>query len=327
MLLSARFVKEAAARQGFDACGLAPAAPLRPERREQVARWLAEGRHGTMDYLARHADKRADPRLLVEGARTVVSLALNYFPACHPAHFDFAYYAYGRDYHDVVRGRLHALMAELAGAVGIPPERLGRGFCDTAPVDERYWAVEAGLGWTGRNAQLIVPGRGSYFFLAELVLTLAADVYDRPLPNGCGRCRACLDACPTGALQPGEGLDARRCLSYLTIENRGPLPEGTGAAMGRCIYGCDRCQRVCPHNRRAVPTAVGDFRPSPDFLAMTPRAWARLSVDDYRKLFKGSAVKRAKYEGLMRNIHALRFPEGDGPPEEGRSPGDGKTEP
>lgn len=303
--LSASAVKDAARRHGFDACGLAEAGPVSPGRQADVARWLAEGRCGAMDYLRRHAGLRADPRRVVPGARTVVSLALNYYPERHPEAFDFAYYAYGRDYHDVVRVRLRALLAELAEGAGMPPETLGRGFCDTGPVDERYWAVVAGLGWWGRNAQLIIPGCGSYFFLAELIVTLPADVYDRPVANGCGACRACLTACPTGALSPDAGLDARRCLSYLTIENRGPLPPGTAAAMGRCLYGCDRCQQTCPHNRRAVPTRVADFRPSSDFLAMTPQAWACLTPDDYRRLFRGSAVKRAKYEGLRRNIDAL----------------------
>lgn len=304
-ILSASLVKAAARRHGFDACGLAEAGPVDARRQAEVARWLADGRHASMDYLVRHAAMRADPRSVVPGARTVVSLALNYYPACRPQAFDFAAYAYGRDYHDVVRSRLRSLLAELASDAGLAPDELGRGFCDTGPVDERYWAVCCGIGWWGRNAQLIIPGCGSYFFLAELILTIPADVYDRPVPDGCGSCRACLSACPTGALDPRHGLDARRCLSFLTIENRGPLPPGTGAAMGRCLYGCDRCQQACPHNRHAVPTTVPDFRPSDDFLAMTPKAWARLTPDDYRRLFRGSAVKRAKFDGLRRNIDAV----------------------
>lgn len=318
--LQARAVKDAARRHGFDACGLAPAEAVEADRRALVAQWLAEGCNASMDYLRRHLELRVDPRRVVPGALTVVSLALNYFPAAHPQAFDFAYYAYGRDYHDVVRARLHGLLAEMAGWVGLPPGELGRGFCDTGPIDERYWAVRCGLGWQGRNAQLILPGRGSYFFLAELVLTLPADTYDAPLPGGCGDCGACLAACPTHALDGRHGLDARRCLSYLTIEHRGSLPPGTGRHMGRCLYGCDRCQRVCPHNRHAEPTAVDDFRPSPDFLAMTAEAWARLSPDDYRRLFRGSAVKRAKYEGLRRNIDAVLAAGGLDVPPAGDSP-------
>lgn len=311
-ILSASLVKAAARRHGFDACGLAEAAPVDARRQADVARWLADGRHASMDYLARHAALRADPRRVVPGARTVVSLALNYYPACRPQTFDFAAYAYGRDYHDVVRARLRSLLAELASGAGLAPDELGRGFCDTGPVDERYWAVRCGLGWWGRNAQLIIPGCGSYFFLSELILTLPADSYDSPVPDGCGPCRACLSACPTGALDPGRGLDARRCLSYLTIENRGSLPPGAGEAMGRCLYGCDRCQQACPHNRHAAPTAVPDFRPSADFLAMTPEAWARLTPDTYRRLFRGSAVKRAKFDGLRRNIDAVLAARGFG---------------
>lgn len=303
--LQAHAVKAAARRHGFDACGLAPAAPVDAGRQAAVAEWLDAGCNGTMDYLRRHFELRADPRRVVPGALTVVSLALNYFPAAHPQAFDFAYYAYGRDYHDVLRTRLNALLAELAEQAGMPPGELGRGFCDTGPVDERYWAVRCGLGWQGRNAQLIIPGLGSYFFLAELLLTLPADAYDEPRSGGCGGCDACLAACPTGALDGRCGLDARRCLSYLTIEHRGSLPSGTGRQMGRCFYGCDRCQQVCPHNRHAAATRVPEFRPSPEFLAMTPEAWAALSPDDYRRLFRGSAVKRAKYEGLRRNVEAV----------------------
>lgn len=302
VFLQADRVKAEALRLGFSACGLSPAGPLRADHAARRLRWLREGRHAGMDYLARNLALRLDPRRLVPGARTVVSVALNYFvPAAPAAGYTFARYARGLDYHDVVRDRLRRLL----GALGLEEHRHGRVFCDTAPIDERYWAVRGGLGWQGRNGQLIVPGAGSYFFLGELVLTLPADRYDRPVPSRCGTCRRCLDACPAGALLGDGQLDARRCLSYLTIEHRGALPPGTGELMGRCAYGCDRCAEVCPWNRLARPTGVAEFAPRPELLAMTDEAWRALTPEDYRRLFKGSAVKRAKYEGLMRNISAL----------------------
>lgn len=302
-ILSAQQVKAEAARLGFAACGLAPAEPLPAAHADRLRRWLAEGRNGDMAYLANHLDKRLDPRLLVEGAATIVSVALNYFTddTLSADGYAFARYALGRDYHDVVREKLRALMA----ALNLEEYRDGRPFCDTAPVDERYWAVRCGLGWTGRSGQLIIPGAGTYFFLGELILCRPADAYDSPTASRCGTCRRCLDACPTGALLGDGTLDARRCLSYLTIEHRGDLPAGTGADMGGCVYGCDRCAEACPWNRFARPTAEAAFRPSDALRRMTAADWQRLTVDDYRALFKGSAVKRAKYEGLLRNIKAL----------------------
>ena len=239
-ILSSLQVKTEAARLGFSACGLAPAAPLPKERAEALHRWLAAGMHGEMSYLERHATLRLDPTLLVPGARTVVSVALNYYPAATPPEggFRLARYALGLDYHDVMRRRLRALLA----AIGA--ENDGRPCCDTAPVDEHYWAVRCGLGWQGRNGQLIIPGAGSYFFLGELLLTLPADRYDEPSAPRCGTCSRCVKACPGGALNGDGTMDARRCLSYLTIEQRGPLPSGTGRLVGRCFYGCDRCSET-----------------------------------------------------------------------------------
>lgn len=300
--LAASTVKSEARRLGFAACGLAPAGPLSPQRAASVRRWLAAGRNAGMDYMGRHVEMRLDPRRLVEGAQTVVCVALNYNPGrvMPPDAYAIARYAYGRDYHDVMRERLRALMA----ALGLQEFADGRPFCDTAPLDERYWAVQAGIGWQGRNCQLILPGAGSYFVLGELLLRLPADVYDTPMSPHCGTCRRCIEACPAGALDD-DGLDARRCLSCLTIEHRGPLPDGLGRQMGRSIYGCDRCAEVCPHNRFARPTDVPDFRPSDALMHMTKADWQALTPEQYRTLFKGSAVKRTKYEGLVRNIRAV----------------------
>jgi epoxyqueuosine reductase len=302
-LLSAQQVKTEARRLGFSGCGLAPAAPLEVARAATLRRWVAEGQHAGMDYIPRHLEMRLDPRKLVEGARTVVSVALNYYTEAplSPQGYTLARYARGKDYHDVMRRKLRELMQ----ALGLSEPTDGRPFCDTAPIDERYWAARCGLGWCGRNGQLILPGAGSYFFLGELVLTRAADAYDAPLPSHCGTCRRCLDACPARALNGDGTLDARRCLSYLTIEHRGDLPAHTGTLMHDSIYGCDRCAEVCPWNRFARPTEEADFAPTEDLQQMTADDWRNLTVERYRQLFKGSAVKRAKYEGLLRNIHAL----------------------
>ena len=302
--LSAARIKETARKYGFQACGLAPADALPAPYAEKVREWLASGQNATMDYLAQNLDKRLDPRLLVEGAKTIVSLAINYYtppPDAAPDSYTLARYAQGQDYHDVVKQRLRLLMRDLDLTEHVD----GRPFCDTAPVDERYWAVRCGIGWKGRNGQLIIPAAGSYFFLGELILTHPADHYDDPMTPRCGTCHQCLDACPTGALTGDGSLDARRCLSFLTIENRGPIPAEAAEKMGTCIYGCDRCAEACPWNRFAHPTTCPEFQPNADLRAMTPAAWQQLTIDRYRLLFKGSAVKRAKYEGLVRNIRAV----------------------
>ncbi len=297
-VLQAQTIKAEAARLGFSACGLARAERVDQMQEARFRKWIAEGKHGEMDYLARNIEKRMDPRLLVEGAQTIVAVAMNYLPAHLPEKPPLASYAYGKDYHDVVRERLLALMQSL----NLKPYEDGRAFVDTAPVDERYWAVKAGLGWTGRNGQLIIPRAGSYFFLGELILVHPSDAYDSPKRNLCGNCRACVDACPAGALCGDGSMDARKCLSYLTIEHRGPLPEEAGEQMGDCFYGCDRCAEVCPWNRFARPTQEAAFAPSAELLRMKTEDWRTLDVETYRRLFKGSAVKRAKYEGLKRNI-------------------------
>ena len=302
-ILSSLQVKTEAARLGFSACGLAPAAPLPKERAAALHRWLAAGMHGEMSYLERHATLRLDPTLLVPGARTVVSVALNYYPAATPPEggFRLARYALGLDYHDVVRQRLRALLA----AIGA--ENDGRPCCDTAPVDEHYWAVRCGLGWQGRNGQLIIPGAGSYFFLGELLLTLPADRYDEPSAPRCGTCSRCVKACPGGALNGDGTMDARRCLSYLTIENRGEIPPREARLLGNRLYGCDTCQQVCPWNRFAIPATEPDFQPSEALLQLQKEDLKMFTKDDYNRIFAKSAVKRAKYEGLIRTIKHLNI--------------------
>ncbi len=304
MILHAQTIKAEAERLGFSACGIAPAAAIEEAHSLRYKQWLAEGCHGEMDYLARGLEMRLDPRLLVEGAQSVVSVAMNYFPnqELPKDGYTFARYAYGKDYHDVVRERLRELMR----ALHLTEFADGRPFCDTAPIDERYWAMRAGLGWTGRSGQLILPQAGTYFFLGELVLTHEVATYDSPMPNRCGNCSKCTDNCPTGALCGDGTLDARKCLSYLTIENKGEIPLQYAEKMGNCIYGCDRCSEVCPWNHFARPSSEAAFAPGADFLSMTPADWQNLSEEQYRHLFKGSAVKRAKYTGLLRNIEAAK---------------------
>lgn len=304
--INANNLKAEALRLGFSRCGLARANAVDEAAATAFQQWIAQGQQASMHYMQDNMDKRLDPRLLLPGAKTVMAFALNYFPSqrLSDAQLQFAYYAYGRDYHDAVRQRLRQIAATLPLLPGIPAEEQVKICCDTVPMLDRYWAVQAGLGWIGKNTNLIIPHAGSYFVLGEIVCTLAADAYDAPMPSHCGTCRLCLDACPTGALCQPRTLDASRCLSYLTIENRGDLPAHAAQAMGNHIYGCDRCQQACPHNRFAQPTSVEEFAPTPEFLAMTADDWRHLTREQYQRLFKGSAVKRAKFEGLVRNIQA-----------------------
>lgn len=311
-------IKAEALRLGFFSCGIAPAEPVDEEAARQLQAWLAAHGNADMDYMARNTDKRLNPALLMPGAKSLVCLAMSYAPEEEmPAEgYQIAAYAYGKDYHEIMKERLRKLAAELGWLElrnGEEPSTEGvhyRAFVDTAPLLERYWAERSGLGWTGRNHQLIIPHAGSMFFLGELLVdqTLA---YDERARNRCGNCHRCIDACPTGAiaLSPsGATLPLRStlCLSYQTIENRGQLSPLAKEKMGNVIYGCDRCQRACPWNRFATPTREPSFRPSPALLQMTKAQWETLSEDDYRRLFKGSAVKRAKYEGLKRNIEAAK---------------------
>lgn len=268
--------------------------PVSPEACEQYSRWLADGRHGEMAYLANHAALRRDPRTLLEGARTLIAVAFPYY-SDEPVRLPISLYARGRDYHEVVRERLLEAAASLPGS--------SRVCVDTAPLRERYWARRAGLGFIGRNNQLIIPGLGSYFFLGFILNTT-----DFGLPasapaaaGGCGDCRRCVDACPGRCLSAdGSGVDARRCLSYLTIEYRGELPGPIPV-----LYGCDVCQRVCPHNASPRPTPIADFHPSPELASLTAADVAAMTPERFRALFRHSAVKRTKLSGLLRNLAAF----------------------
>lgn len=306
-------IKSKARELGFAACGIAKAEAVDDDTRAAYERWIAENRQGEMDYLARNMELRFNPTLLVPGCRSIIVTAMNYYPAEHipDGEWQIAYYAYGRDYHRVVKERLFQLLAYMDGLRReqgeLPPYGEQRVFVDSAPVLERYWAVRAGLGWEGRNHLLIIPGMGSWFFLG-LILTDLPLRPDIPLSSRCGTCHRCVDACPTGALTlRADGttcLDARRCVSYLTIEQKSPIPSGFSSRLGGRIYGCDSCQKACPWNRFSTPTAEPAFRPSSALLGMRRHDWQALTPEAYSRLFSGSAVKRAKYDGLRRNIAA-----------------------
>ena len=318
-LLSSNRIKAEALSHGFSACGLAPADAVNEATATSFHQWLTDGYQAEMAYMHNYEEKRLNPCLLVEGAQTVISVALNYYPETMISEdeYQIAWYAYGKDYHDVMKAKLNALLEFISKEFST--ERVvssktspstetfnARIFCDTAPILERYWAWRAGLGWIGKNTQLIIPQAGSCFFLGEIIIDIPADTYDTPQRNRCGTCTRCLYACPTKALEAPFRLNSAKCLSYLTIEHRGELPPDTGKKMGNKIYGCDDCQRACPWNRFAKPSNVEEFRPSPTLLGMQKDDWHRLTEEQYRKLFKGSAVKRAKYQGLMRNIEAAK---------------------
>ena len=291
-------IKKRAEELGFSACGIVKAEAVKASVRREFEEWIAQGAHGEMGYMARNLEKRMDPTLLVEGCRSIVVVAQNYYPTTASPHI--SRYAQGKDYHRVVKDKLFQLLEYINT---ITPTK-GRAFCDSAPVLERYWAVQAGLGTCGRNRQLIIPGCGTHFFLGELFIDAEAE-YDTPLKESlCNGCNACIRNCPTGALSE-NGFDARQCLSYLTIEYRGELPTATGEQLGGCFYGCDRCQSACPHNRAAKPHNEPQFTPSDELLTMSESNWKELTKEKFDTLFKDSAVKRCGYEQFMRNIEAI----------------------
>ncbi len=297
-------IRAEAQRLGFEFVGFA-----RAERLDDAARrletWLGRGAHGRMAYMENHFDLRVDPTLLVPGAKTLICLTFNYFnpeKQTDPEAPKISQYAYGEDYHFVVKDRLKALLEFIRENIGAVD---GRCFVDSAPVLEREWAARAGLGWNGRHTLTIHPRRGSYFFLAEIICDLPL-VYDDPIRDHCGTCRRCIDACPTEAISSeGYFLDASRCISYLTIELRDEIPAAFQGKTDHWMFGCDVCQDVCPWNRFAKPHEEPAFAPHPDLLGMTRQDWLELTEEVFGRVFKKSAVKRVKYAGLKRNINFL----------------------
>ncbi len=298
-------LRQQAQQLGFTQIAFAQARELTQEAK-RLEQWLNKGYHGKMQYMENHFDKRIDPRKLVEGAKSVVSLLFNYYPQdtqSDPQAPKLARYAYGKDYHFVLKDKLRQLLAWIETQVGCAVN--GRCFVDSAPVLERDWAKHSGLGWIGKNTLLLSPQKGSYFFLAELILDLEF-VYDNPIKDYCGTCRRCIEACPTDAIdEKGYLMDGSKCISYFTIELKEQLPHEMKDKFENWMFGCDICQEVCPWNRFSQAHQEPDFEPHPDLLDMTRRDWLELSEDVFRKLFKKSAVKRTKYKGLMRNLNFL----------------------
>jgi epoxyqueuosine reductase len=281
---------------GFDLCRIAPAGP--PPHAEEFRRWLADGRHGTMEWLARNADRRTNPDAVVPGVKSVIVLGTNYWPgtpAPDAGQGRIAAYAHGSDYHDILTPRLKALDDWLVTVGGTQ-----RHYVDTGPVLERDFAELAGLGWAGKSTMLIHPKLGTWLFLSSILTTLELPP-DEPMRDHCGRCTRCLDACPTGALTGPRELDARLCISYLTIENKGAIPEALRPALGDRIYGCDDCLAACPWNRFAQTSREAQFA-ARDFVRMPLRDFLALDDDAFRALFRGSPIKRIKRRGFLRNV-------------------------
>lgn len=298
-------VKRLALALGFSFVGIAKAEHMAEEER-LLGEWLDQGRHGTMRWMENHFDKRVDPTKLVPGAKSVVSLLYNYFPEDESPSLEapkISRYAYGKDYHHVIKSKLKELVLKIEEIIGAPLD--GRVFVDSAPVLERDWAKRAGTGWTGKNTLLINPKAGSYFFLAELISDLDLRP-DARIKDYCGTCTKCIDACPTEAISPqGYLLDGSKCISYLTIELREAIPEEFRGRMEGWAFGCDICQEVCPWNRFSEPHTEPAFTPHPDLLKMTPRETREMTAEVFGRVFQKSAVKRTKFTGLRRNIDFL----------------------
>lgn len=299
----AEAIKRKAHELGFLACGVAQAGFLEEEA-PRLEQWLRTGQHGAMAYMANHFDLRLDPRRLVPGAKSVISLAYNYHAPSQQAHSDapkLSTYAYGRDYHKVVKQRLKPLMQfirEQFGAVDM------RAFVDSAPVMEKAWAQRAGIGWMGKHTNIIRQSAGSFFFLCEIITDLEL-APDAPATDHCGTCRRCIDACPTDAITP-YGVDGSKCISYFTIELKDAIPPVMKGRFEGWAFGCDVCQQVCPWNRFSAPHTEPQFDPRPEVMALSKDEWRGMTEVVFDRLFEGSAVKRTKYNGLMRNVRFLQ---------------------
>lgn len=297
-------IKHEAFRLGFMLCGVSHATFMDEEARH-LESWLERGSHGEMGYMENYFDLRTDPTKLVPGAKSVISLAYNYYTDVRqedPNAPRISTYAYGRDYHKVVRKKLKELFRFIADNAG---DINGRVFVDSAPVLERDWAKRSGLGWMGKNTMLINQHKGSYFFLAEIILDLEL-AYDNPTSDRCGTCTRCIDACPTGAIsENGYILEAQKCISYLTIELKSSIPEEFRGDMENYIFGCDICQDVCPWNRFSMHHKEEQFKPKEKLLKYRKSDWQELTEEIFNEIFEGSAVKRTKYSGLKRNIDFL----------------------
>ena len=298
-----QLIKTEAKRLGFLSCGISKAEFLEGEA-SRLENWLNKGMHGEMRYMENHFDKRLDPTKLVEGSKSVISLLLNYYPQekqCHDS-FKLSKYAYGTDYHFVIKDKLKSLLQFIHQEIG---EVNGRAFVDSAPVLDKAWAAKSGLGWMGKHSNLITQQVGSFYFIAELIVDLKLE-YDTPSTDHCGTCTACIDACPTEAIIQPYVVDGNKCISYLTIELKENIPKAFKGKMDGWMFGCDVCQDVCPWNRFSKPHDEPLFNPYPELLSMTKKEWEEITEESFSKVFKKSAVKRTKFSGLKRNINFLK---------------------
>lgn len=298
-------IKAEALRLGFMQCGIAKADFLEEEA-PRLENWLKNQHHGEMNYMENHFDKRLDPRLLVDDAKSVISLTLNYYPESQqqdPEAPKISKYAYGMDYHLVIKEKLFQLLNFISEEIG---KVSGRAFVDSAPVLDRAWAKRAGIGWIGKNSNLINKKSGSFFFLAELIVDLELE-YDQPFQTDhCGTCTKCIDACPTDAILSPFIIDAKKCISYLTIELREEIPKSFNDKMENWMFGCDICQDVCPWNRFSAPHTEPQFQANQTLLQMKKEDWMDITEDVFKTIFKNSAVKRTKFKGLTRNIDFIK---------------------
>ena len=295
-------IKTEAKRLGFMSCGISRAAFLEEEA-PRLERWLKNNMHGEMGYMENHFDKRLDPTKLVSDSKSVISLLLNYAPSelQNEDSYKISKYAYGTDYHFVIKDKLKQLLHHIQEEIG---EVHGRAFVDSAPVLDKAWAAKSGLGWMGKHSNLITKQAGSFYFIAELIVDLDLD-YDSPVTDHCGTCTACIDACPTEAIVAPYVVDGSKCISYFTIELKNEIPSNVRGHFDDWIFGCDVCQDVCPWNRFSQSHKEPLFNPNPDLLDMTKKDWNEITEDVFKNLFKNSAVKRTKFEGLKRNIDFL----------------------
>ncbi len=296
-------IKTEAKRLGFFACGISEARFLEEEVKN-FENWLKNGFHGEMQYLENHFDKRLNPKLLVPGAKSVISLLYSYYPHKLQKHEDapvISKYAYGEDYHFVLKDKMRELTDFIRKEIG---DVAGRAFTDSAPVFDKKWAELSGIAWHGKHSNMLTK-KGSFFFIGELIIDLELE-YDKPMNSYCGTCTRCIDACPTQAITEPYVVDARKCISYLTIEFKGNLPEELKNKFQNRVFGCDICQDVCPHNRKPLFHNEDRFFPSSELIEMTEAEWHEITEDVFKKLFKKSAVKRTKFKGLKRNLDFIK---------------------
>ncbi|MCM4169301.1 Epoxyqueuosine reductase [Arenibacter antarcticus] len=298
-----KLIKEEAKRLGFLSCGISKAEFLEEEA-PRLEKWLHNNMNGEMQYMENHFDKRLDPTKLVEGSKSVISLLLNYYPEEKQVKdsYKISKYAYGQDYHHIIKSKLRELQEFISVEIG---EVHGRAFVDSAPVLDKAWAAKSGLGWIGKHSNLLTQQVGSFYFIAELIVDLDLE-YDARVTDHCGTCTACLDACPTEAIVAPYVVDGSKCISYFTIELKNELPTEFEGKFDDWMFGCDVCQDVCPWNRFSKPHREPLFNPKPEMLSMTKKDWEEITEDVFKKVFQKSAVKRTKFSGLTRNIDFLK---------------------